>query len=139
MLFNNFLEIIWQPNRNQISTLEYVMWDIGRDLNATNCVLGWLIIFAANLTLFHTLTAWICIRREEFCNFTIFCPILCWLVEIYYWHSRSQCSGSQNPLKGANDNTDWKSFVKLPKLSTTKPILQNRSEGHSITDSVPPM
>ncbi len=52
-------------------------------------------LFAANLTLFHTLAAWICIQRE-FGNFTIFCWIFCRLVEIYYWLLQNQCSGSRS-------------------------------------------
>ncbi len=68
-------------------------WNIERDLTAKNCILRWMVIFAANLTLFHALTTWICIQREEFGNFTIFCRIFCWLVEIYYWLLQNQCSG----------------------------------------------
>ncbi len=69
-------------------------WNIERDLTAKNWILGWMVIFAANLTLFQALTAWICIQREEFGNFTIFCRIFCWLVEIYYWLLQNQCSES---------------------------------------------
>ncbi len=52
-------------------------WNIERYLNATNCILRSSVISVANLTLFHALTAWICIQREEFYNFTIFCRIFC--------------------------------------------------------------
>ncbi len=48
--------------------------------------------FSTNLTLYRTLTAWIYIQREEFGNLTIFCRILCRLVEIYYWLLQNQCS-----------------------------------------------
>ncbi len=52
-----------------------------------------MVIFAANLTLFRALTAWICIQREEFDNFTIFYRIFgC---EIYYWLLQNQCFGSR--------------------------------------------
>ncbi len=77
------------------STGIYVTWNTERDLTAKNCISGWMVIFAANLTLFHALTAWIYIQREEFNKFTIFCRIFCWLVEIYYWLLQNQCSGSR--------------------------------------------
>ncbi len=53
----------------------YVMWNRERDLTVKKLYFGLIGHFCRKFNFFHGLTAWICIPREKFGHFTIFCRI----------------------------------------------------------------